>query len=68
MEAAGRAVKEFGAQIIVIKKTSTQYAKENDPLPCPSVLVNSKLIAKNDIVTYEALKAAILSDSSMKES
>jgi hypothetical protein len=50
----------------VIKKTSPRYAEEHDPLPCPSVLVNSKLIVKNDIVTYEALKAAILNEGTLK--
>ena len=63
MEAAGRAAKEYGAQIRVIKKTSPDYAQEKNPLPCPSVLVNGRLIARNDTVTYASLKTAILSDS-----
>ena len=64
-EAAGRAEKELGAQIVIVKKTSPEYAKEKDPPPCPSVMVNGRLIAKNDIVTYEALKDALVSDSSV---
>jgi len=66
-EAAGRAEKELGAQIVIVKKTSPEYAKEKDPPPCPSVMVNGRLIAKNDIVSYEALKDAILRDSGRKE-
>ncbi len=66
-EAAGRAEKEFGAQIVVIAKTSPEYAKEKDPLPCPSVLVNGRIIARNDTITYEALKTTLLSDSSIVE-
>jgi hypothetical protein len=48
----------------VIKKTSPEYAAEKDPPPCPSVKVNNTFIAKNDTVTYEALKAAIKSSGS----
>ncbi len=66
MDAAGRAEKEFGAQITVVKKTSQEYAQEKDPLPCPSVVLNGRVIAKNDIITYEALKAAILGDNNIK--
>jgi len=59
MQAAGQAEKELGAEIRIIKKTSPEYAQEKDPPPCPSVMVNDTFIAKNDTVTYEALKAAI---------
>lgn len=63
MEAAGQAEKEFGAEIVVIKKTSKEYSQEKDAPPCPSVAVNNRFIAKNDTVKYEALRTAILSDS-----
>jgi hypothetical protein len=59
MDAAGRAEKELGAEIKVIKKTSGEYANEKDPPPCPSVMVNGRLLAKNDTVTFEAIKTAI---------
>jgi hypothetical protein len=59
MEAAGRAAKELGAEIKVIKKTSPEYAAEKDPPPCPSVMVNGRFIVKNDTITYEMLKEAI---------
>ena len=65
MDVAGRAAKQFSAEIIVIKNTSKEYAREKDPPPCPSVMVNDGFLAKNDTVTYEALKTAILSDSSI---
>jgi hypothetical protein len=58
-EAAGRAEQELGALIVVIKKTSPEYAKENNPPPCPSVMVNGTFVARNDIVTYEALNNAV---------
>ncbi len=61
MAAAGQAVKELGADLKVIKKTSPEYAAEKNPPPCPSVKVNDQFIVKNDIVTYEMLKAAIQS-------
>jgi hypothetical protein len=65
MNAAGRAAQEFSAEVMMIKNTSKEYAQEKDPPPCPSVMVNDRFIAKNDTVTYEALKTAILSDSSI---
>ena len=61
-EAAGRAGKELGAEITIIKKTSLEYAKEKYPPPCPSVMVNGRLIAKNDIVSFETLKNAMAGD------
>ena len=59
MAAAGQAAKELGAEVRVIKKTSPEYAAEKNPPPCPSVKVNDLFIARNDVVTFEALKAAI---------
>lgn len=67
MEAAREAEKEFGAEIVVIRKTSKEYGEMKDPLPCPSIVVNDRVIAKNDTVTLQALRAAILSDSDIKE-
>ncbi len=61
MAAAGQAEKELGAELKVIKKTSPEYAAEKNPPPCPSVKVNEKFIAVNDVVTFDALKAAIQS-------
>jgi hypothetical protein len=61
-EAAGRAEKELGAVIKVIKKTSDEYRMEKDPPPCPSVMVNGKFIAKKENVKFEALKIAILNE------
>jgi hypothetical protein len=60
METAGRAEKELGATIQVVKKSSRDYALEDDPPPCPSVMVNGELIA-DGTVAYEVLKAELLS-------
>lgn len=57
--AAREAEKEFGAEIRIIKKTSQEYAREKDPPPCPSVMLDGKFIVKNDTVTSEVLKTAI---------
>lgn len=59
MESARWAEKELGAETRTIKKTSQEYAQEKDPPPCPSVMVNGRFIVKNDIISQEALKAAI---------
>lgn len=61
MDAARGAEEEFNAEIRVIKKTSKEYQAEKDPLPCPSVVVNGRIVARNDIVSLEALKTEILS-------
>jgi hypothetical protein len=59
VEAAGRAEKELGAAIEVVRKGSPDYAREDDPPPCPSVMVNGELIAEG-AVAYEVLKAELL--------
>jgi hypothetical protein len=61
MEAARDAEKDFGAEIVVIKKTSPEYDVLQDKSACPSVAVNGRLIAKNDIVTFEQLKTTLQS-------
>lgn len=67
MDAAREAEEEFGAETVVIKKTSKEYSEIKDPPPCPSVVVNGRIIAKNNTVTQQALRAAILNDSDVKE-
>ena len=62
MDAAGQAHDELGAEIAVIRKTSKEYGTEKNPPPCPSVAMNGRIISRNDTVTYEALKAALLGD------
>ncbi len=47
----------------MIRKTSKEYQAEKEPLPCPSVVVNGRIIARNDVVTFESLRTAILSDT-----
>jgi hypothetical protein len=61
-EAAGRAEKELGAIIKVIRKTSDEYRMEKDPPPCPSVMVNGKFVARKENIGFEALKIAILNE------
>lgn len=65
MDAARGAEKEFGAQIVVIKKTSKEYSQEKDPPPCPSVMVNGRILARNETITYQALKTAILGEGDL---
>lgn len=59
MAAAREAEKEFGAQIVVTKKTSPEYAALRDQPPCPSISVDGKFVVKNDIATFEQIKTAI---------
>ena len=58
-EAAGRAETELGAELVIIKKTSPEYAALVDKPPCPSVMVDGKFLAKGDLVTFEQLRTAI---------
>ncbi len=39
--------------------TSSEYEREDDPPPCPSVAVDGRLVAEDAMVTYEALERAI---------
>lgn len=59
MQAARRAEQELGAEIIVIKKTSKEYAAEKNPPPAPSVVVDGKLVVADGTVTYEELEDAL---------
>ncbi len=59
METAGRAERELGATIEIVKKSSRDYAREADPPPCPSVAVDGELIAEG-VVAYEVLEAELL--------
>jgi hypothetical protein len=62
MDAASVAEREFGAKVVVIKKTSKEYQGQPDPLPCPSVVFNGRILAKNDTVTYQSLMTWIMCD------
>ena len=62
MESAGRAEKELGAEVVVIKKTSKEYASEKDAPPCPSVKIDDCFIVKRGLITYDQLKAAVLKE------
>jgi hypothetical protein len=53
------AATEFGAEISVIKKTSPEYTVEKDPPPCPSVMVNGKLLVRNGTVSYADIKSEL---------
>jgi hypothetical protein len=50
----------LGVEVVIIKKPSAEYEREKDPPPCPSVAVNGRIVARNDIVTFEALKGILL--------
>jgi hypothetical protein len=49
VETAGRAEKELGAAVEVVKKGSPEWAREADPPPCPSVMVNGEIVAEGAI-------------------
>jgi len=67
MESARRAEKELGAEIVIIKKTSTEYGQMKDPLPCPSVVVCGRLLEPTPtlfgagVVNFDDMKAALSS-------
>jgi hypothetical protein len=47
---------------VVIKKTSSEYGALADRPPCPSVAVDGRVISKGNLVTYEEIRAATLSN------
>jgi hypothetical protein len=63
LDAARWEEKEFGAEIVVIKKTSREYSLMKDQPQCPSVAVNGRIIARNNTITHKAIKTVIMSDS-----
>jgi hypothetical protein len=46
---------------VIVKKSSPVYRPGIDP-PCPSVVVNGRLVVRDGTVGYEALEAEILKD------
>lgn len=45
--------------VVVIMKTSAEYAAEKDPPPCPSVKVNERFLVKRGLISYEQLQAEL---------
>lgn len=58
LAAASRAEAELGAEIVIVKKSSPDYRPGADP-PCPSIVVNGKLLVNDGTVTFEQLRDAI---------
>jgi len=50
---------EFGAEVIIISKTSREYQSESNPPPCPSVAINDLIIVNDGVISYEDLKSAL---------
>lgn len=59
MEAAERLRGELGLELNIIKKTSPEYAREDDPPPCPSVAVGGRFVVKDGVIGYDELKREI---------
>jgi hypothetical protein len=59
LAAASRAEAELGAELVIVKKTSTGYRPGIDP-PCPSVMVNGNLLVSDGTATFEQLRDALL--------
>jgi hypothetical protein len=43
---------------VIVKKTSPDYRPGVDP-PCPSVIVNDRILVSDGTVTFEQLQAAL---------
>jgi hypothetical protein len=62
MQAAERLRDELGLDLVVIKKTSEEYAKTKEQPPCPSVAVDDRYVVQNGTIGYDELKAEVLKD------
>ena len=60
MQAAEKLRDELGLEVAIIKKTSDEYARENNPPPCPSVAVSGRFVVKDGVIGYDELKAELL--------
>jgi hypothetical protein len=49
--------------VVVISRTSKEYALEKDAPPCPSIKVDDTFIVKKGMIAYEQLKAALLKEA-----
>lgn len=58
---ASRAEAELGATLSIVKKTSPQYSAGIDP-PCPSVVVNGRIVVRDGAVDYDLLRAEMLKE------
>jgi hypothetical protein len=45
--------------LTIVKKTSPEYRPGTDP-PCPTVVVNGKVLVQDGTVTFEQLRDALL--------
>ena len=45
--------------LTIVKKTSPDYRPGTDP-PCPTVVVNGKVLVQDGTVTFEQLRDALL--------
>ena len=59
MESARMAETELGAKVVVVSKSSSEYAAMKNAPPCPSVELNGALLAENGTVTFDQIKAAL---------
>lgn len=57
--AASQAQAAFGVELVIVKDSAPGYRPGVDP-PVASVAVDGALLVRQDIVTFEALQAAIL--------
>ncbi len=60
MQAAERLRDEIGLDLVVIKKTSEEYASSKDQPPCPSVAVGDRFVVKDGTIGYDELKNEVL--------
>jgi len=60
LDAAKTVQQEYPVHIEVIKKGSTEYLSTDNPPPCPSVMLDGRIIKEYGVVTTEELKHEML--------
>ena len=60
LEAAMRVKKEYPLEVKVINKSSAEYRKLADPPPCPSVILDGRVIKEYGVVSSDDLKEELL--------
>lgn len=48
--------------LVVIKKTSAEYAAEKNPPPCPSVAVDDRFVVTDGVASLEQMREALEQD------
>ena len=60
LESAKAVAAEYPVELRVVKHGSDEYAREDDPPPCPSIKLDERIIKEYGVMTSEEITAELL--------